>query len=73
MNVNQIVNMVIRRLTHVFVNKGVDAGIDLAARRGRSRDEMTDDERAQAARQAQQGKSLARRARQIRRIMRRLF
>ncbi|WP_371169799.1 hypothetical protein [Aliiroseovarius sp. 2305UL8-7] len=73
MNANQIINMIVRRVMHVLVNKGVNAGIDLASRRGKSRDEMTDDERAQADTQARQGKDMAKRARQARRITRRFF
>ncbi|MDE9450609.1 hypothetical protein J3R80_09030 [Aliiroseovarius sp. Z3] len=73
MNANQIINMIIRQLTRRLVNKGVDVGIDMASRVGKSRDQMTDDERARADSQAKQGKELAKRARQSRKLTRRLF
>ncbi|MCK8482449.1 hypothetical protein MUY21_00220 [Aliiroseovarius sp. S2029] len=73
MNLNQIINMIVRQVTRRLVNKGVDAGIDMASRRGKSRDEMTNEERARADSQSRQGKDMAKRARKARRVTRKLF
>lgn len=73
MNANQIINLIIRQVTRRLVNKGVNAGIDLASRRGKSRDTLTDEERRRADTQARQGKDLAKRAKQARRVTRKLF
>lgn len=68
MNIEQLINMILRRATRRLVNRGVDAGIDYAARRGRPDEVLTPEERrnAKAARQA------ARRAKQGAKIVRRM-
>lgn len=68
MNVERLLTMILRRGLGRLVNRGVDAGIDLAAGRGRTADEMTPEER-QRARQARQA---AKRARQAARLTRRM-
>lgn len=69
MNANQIINMVIRMVTRRLINTGVNTGIDMMSRRGKSKEEMTPEDHARA----QQGKDIAKRARQARRVTRRLF
>lgn len=68
MNIERLISMILRQATRRLVNRGVDAGIDLAARGGRSHEEMTPEER-QRARAAKQ---TARRARQAARLIRRM-
>lgn len=66
MNVNRLINMGLRML----MRKGMNAGIDLAARRGKNPDEMTQAER-QNAQKAKQTTHQARRGLNImRRFMR---
>ena len=60
----QLMNMFLRRA----VNKGINMGVDYAARRGKAPAEMTPEERAQA----KSARDLAKRARQVSRITRRL-
>ncbi|MFP1643405.1 hypothetical protein [Pontitalea aquivivens] len=75
MNLNQIVNMVIKAVTRRLVNWGVNKGMDLATRRGTG---GTGDPAAQGKatpaqqRQANAAREAARRARQAARITRRL-
>lgn len=73
MNLNSLINMIVRRVIGKLVNRSVDAGIDLAAKRGRNgaapSQNMTEEERARAA----QAKALAKKARQGARITRKLF
>jgi hypothetical protein len=73
MNIEQIINMVIRQLTRVAVNKGVNKGIDLASRRGKSRENMSNEEHDRADTQSRQGHDLKKRAQQANRITRRFF
>ena len=64
MNLNQILNMLLRQ----FMNKAMKTGIDYAARRGKDPARMTPEEREQA-RKAQ---GLAQKARKMTRLGRRL-
>jgi len=42
MNMNRIINMVIRRLTNMAINKGIDAGVNqMAKRKGSNADAGT--------------------------------
>ncbi|OIP87775.1 MAG: hypothetical protein AUK37_00825 [Rhodobacterales bacterium CG2_30_65_12] len=74
MNFERILSMIFRRVLGRLVNKGVDSGINLAARRGgrgqtdAGESQMTPEEhaRARAAKQA------AKRARQAARLTRRM-
>ncbi len=68
MNLNQLVNMVVNTVMRRLVNLGVNKGIDLATRMGKSDDEVTDDDRAQQA----GAKETAKRARQAAKVTRRL-
>ncbi len=49
MNLNQIINMVLRIFMRKAVNFGVNKGIDMAARRGKPDSEMTPEDHQQAA------------------------
>ncbi len=63
MNVERLINMVLRRL----MRKGMNKGMDMAANRGKRPEDMTPEERAQAkatrenARKLQKGVRTARR------------
>ncbi|MEJ2022022.1 MAG: hypothetical protein P8X43_08290 [Maritimibacter sp.] len=48
MNPERLLMMFLRPLIRRLVNRGVDAGIDRVAGKGKSRDEMTPEERQQA-------------------------
>lgn len=61
---SQIINMVMRTV----LNKGVNAGINHLAQRGKSAQEMTPEEREQA----RKAKGLAQKARKMARLGRRL-
>jgi hypothetical protein len=69
MNANHLLNMIIRIVTRRLMSKGVNAGIDLAARRGKSKEDMTPEEREEA----RKAREIAKRGRQATRIGRRLF
>jgi vacuolar-type H+-ATPase subunit C/Vma6 len=69
MDLSRILNQIINQLIRRFVNVAVDKGITHVARRGKSPQEMTDEDRAQA----KAGKDMARRAREVRKATRRLF
>ena len=64
MNANQIINMVMR----MFLRKVVNKGIDMAANRGKSVEEMTPAEREQA----QKAKQTANKAKKMARLARRM-
>lgn len=68
MNIERLITMILRQATRRLVHRGVDAGIDLAAGRGRKTDEMTPEERQRAA----EAKQMAKRARQAARLTRRM-
>ena len=63
MNVEQMFNMIIRQIMRGVVNKGVDAGIKMAASGGKSEDEMTLQERKQARMARRQANSARQAAR----------
>ncbi|HLQ17771.1 MAG TPA: hypothetical protein VK146_02235 [Tabrizicola sp.] len=62
-------NGLIRLLTRKFLHKAVNAGVDYAARRGKPEAEMTPEERAQA----QRGREMAQRAKEISKVTRRFW
>ncbi len=64
MNINRIINMLLR----MFMRKAVNKGIDMAARRGKPPAEMTPEERAQA----QIAKQTAGKAQKLARLARRM-
>ncbi len=64
MNVNQIINMLLR----MFMRKAVTKGIDMAARRGKSSADMTAGEREQV----QKAKQTAGKAQKLVRLARRM-
>lgn len=61
---HQLLNMAMK----IFMRRGINAGIDMLARRGKPPQEMTPAERDQAAR----ARDLSKRARQMTRLGRRL-
>jgi hypothetical protein len=69
MNMNGLINMVLRRLFRQAVNRGISGGINLAAGKGKPAAEMTPQERQQAA----GAKQTAKRARQAARLSRRMM
>ncbi len=64
MNANQLINMVIR----MVLRRGVNMGIDYAARRGKDARTLTPEEKAQA----KAGKDMASKARQGAKLTRRM-
>ena len=64
MDMSRMINMVIR----LVMRRGVNIGIDYAARRGKTPDAMTPEDKAQA----RAGKEMARKARQGARLARRI-
>jgi hypothetical protein len=65
MNLNGLFDM----LTKLFIRHAVDAGVDYAARRGKPESELTPEEKAQA----QRGRELAARAKEVQKVTRRLW
>jgi hypothetical protein len=65
---DRIISMIINAVLRQFINRGVNAGIDHVARRGKPANLMTPDERKQAA----DAKQTAKRARQAANLARRL-
>ncbi|MDO5657006.1 MAG: hypothetical protein Q4G36_01605 [Paracoccus sp. (in: a-proteobacteria)] len=68
MNLNGLIN----RLIRMFTMRAINTGINTAARRGKSEADMTPEERARARAQAKKGREIAKRARQAARITRRM-
>lgn len=68
MNAEQLINMIVRRVLRIGVDRGINAGIDAFARKGKSREEMTPEERAQAKKGRQTAGSARRMLRMGRRI-----
>lgn len=62
-------NGLLNRLARMLARSAVDAGVDHVARRGKPRAAMTPDERARA----RKGQDLARRAKEISKVARRLW
>jgi hypothetical protein len=69
MDLNKLINMLMRQFGGKLMNMVVNKGVDYAARRGKPEAEMSEAERAQAA----SGRQFADRAKQIRNATRRLF
>ena len=69
MDLNRLMTMALSLFMKRFISVAVDKGIDYAARRGKADAEMTEAERAQA----DKGRQMADRAKQIRNATRRLF
>lgn len=67
MNIERLIRMASRRFMRKIMNRGINAGIDYAARRGSDPQNMTPEEKQQAraakqtARKARQGAKLLRR------------
>jgi hypothetical protein len=57
------------RLMRMFIRSAVDAGVDYAARKGKPNADMTPGERAEAAK----ARTLARRAKDVSKVTRRLW
>ncbi len=68
MNLNQIVNMVMRIFVRKGVNWGINKGTDVVARRGKSPAQMTHADHVQAG----QARDMVKRARKAARITRRI-
>ncbi|MFN7223690.1 MAG: hypothetical protein ACK4MS_06715 [Paracoccaceae bacterium] len=68
MNLNQIVNMVMRIFVRKGVNWGINKGTDVVARRGKSPTQMTRADHIQAG----QAREMVKRARKAARITRRI-
>lgn len=66
---DRIIQMILNKLLGRLVNTAVNKGVDYAARRGKSPDQMTPEE----LEQARAGKEMAKRAKQAARMGRRLF
>ena len=64
MNANSLINMIVR----IFMRRGINAGINHVANRGRDPKEMTPEERQQA----KSGRQGARRVQQAMRVTRRM-
>ena len=65
MDLNRLFSMIFR----MVFRSAVDAGVDYAARKGKPEAELTPDERAQA----QRGRELAQKAKEISKVTRRLW
>lgn len=68
MDLNRLIQMLMRMFLRKAVNKGIRSATDYASRRGKPPAEMTPEERAQAAR----AKELADKAKKMARLGRRL-
>ena len=69
MDLNRLINMLMSMFMKKIVNVAVDKGVEYAARRGKPEAEMSDAERAQA----QAGREMADRTKQVRNATRRIF
>lgn len=65
---DRVIQMVLNKLLGRLVNTAVNKGVDYAARRGKSPDQMTPEE----LEQARAGKEMAKRARQAAKLTRRV-
>lgn len=68
MNLTGLMNMVLRQITNRLLRSGVNRGIDLAATRGKPREQMTPEDR----KQGRAAKQMAKRARQAIRASRKI-
>lgn len=66
---DQLLKMIFNRLTRGFVKTGINTGIDFAAGKGKPREEMTKEERAQA----KEMRVMAKRAKEMQRVTRRIL
>ncbi len=71
MNVDQMINMVVRMIMHRVLGRGVNAGIDMATRKFSKKDDV-DPNSPEGKRQAAQAQDLAKRSRQAMRLTRRM-
>lgn len=69
MDLNKLINLLMRLFGRKLMNIAVNKGVDYAARRGKPESEMTEAERAQAA----SGRQMADRFKQVRNATRRFF
>lgn len=69
MDFNRLMTMVMSKFMKKFMSVALTKGLDYAARRGKRAAQMTESERAQA----NQGRQMADRAKQIRNATRRFF
>ncbi len=65
---DRIIQMIINTIMRQLINRGISAGINHVAKRGKSDDQMTPDDHQQA----QDAKQIAKRARQAANAARRL-
>lgn len=65
---DRIIQMILNKLLGRLINTAVNKGVDYAARRGKSPDQMTPEE----LEQARAGKEMAKRARQATKLTRRI-
>ncbi|WBU57436.1 hypothetical protein [Paracoccus sediminicola] len=72
MNLNHIINMVMRQVTRRATNAGIDKGLDMLARRGKDPADMTDQERREMANSKKSTRQMVKRARKAARITRRI-
>lgn len=68
MDLSKIIQMVINLVLKKVINRGVDAGIDYASKRGKSDDQMTPED----LQQAKSAKEMAKRAKQVINVGRKL-
>ncbi len=68
MNPERLIMMILRPLINRLVNRGLDAGINRVAGKGKPQDEMTPEERQQA----KAARQMSKRARQAARLTRRM-
>lgn len=66
---DRLINMIVNRLARYFLRTGINTGIDLATGPQKSRKDMTPEERAQN----KSAQEVAKRAKQLQRITRRMF
>ena len=65
---DRIIQMILNRFLGRLVNTVVDKGIDYASRRGKPAEDMTPEE----LQQAREGKDMAKRAREVSKLTRRI-
>ena len=68
MNAQRLINMIVNIVTRRLINFGINKGIDLAARKGKPKDQMT----AKDQKQEKDARETAKRARQAAKVTRRM-
>jgi len=68
MNPNQIINIIIKMVMRKLINKGINAGVEKVARKGKSKDQMT----AQDKQNTKTARDMTKRARQAMRVGRKI-